>query len=285
MIATMKTILNKVSQIGFICPKDRCNREHEYCLLACKEPCEPIPLIIALMKRRKVVENRYQFSEVLNTPMQVYLDRNYSYFSAPMDNLWMTFGSGWHNVIESSIPILKEYGLENEYLIETPIEVTVPVKDGEGTTDILLRGRADLYIPKRKDLWDFKTTKAYSISMARKSKDLTKERACLQLNMYKVFHFMDAEHLFTDTLVKDHSWKIQKMDKISPTEKQEYPTIDKNEIYDMTEIALTEYVKNQKDKTTIRDCTKEETWYGRKCKGYCSVSSICPQYNNMQGGW
>ena len=253
---------------GFICRRGEVN--FEYCINYCPSRCHPLPLLFALMAHREVVPNVYSVTEILNPPQIVYLRRNRPYYNTIESLIWMTLGTAWHSVVEAQEESIVEHGLGGIHGVEQAFEVNI-----NGTT---LTGRADYYDGETKTLWDFKTMKVYPVKkiMAGDWEDSTYKE---QLNIYKVYGFPGAEHLKIEAIVKD--WAIRTKD-VRPLEVIDVPMMPESEVRNMTEMLLMEHTNAQKSGRP-RECTDEERWYRngvyQRCKDYCAVSGVCPQYN------
>jgi len=270
--------------VGFICPRTNEKVLFEACF-ACVDHCHPLPLIIALMKRRPVVPNRYSVTEILNPPRIIDFSRRYPYFAKLESLVWGTFGTAWHNVVERSKAKIIELGLGDDYKIETFMEAPISTPAG----DITLTGIADLYHVPPKHLWDFKTMKNFAIQKIRSSKSWDGQTYHWQVNLYRRHGFPETEMMLMECIIKDWSEAVQEKYHLKPVETLEIPFI-RDEVLDEYVKAKVAYILEcEKDPSLIRDCTEEETWFNRnpksknfnqhlRCKSYCVISELCPQY-------
>lgn len=265
-------------QIGFSCSKAKLQPVlYETCIYKCRDRCLPLPLLLALMQERKVVENSYSVTEVLN-PLQItYLQRNFPYYTLPMDGIWMGFGTGFHKFVESSEYLLKKYEMQDEHLMEEKIKFKKEFNFDPPVGKVFLKGRPDLWQPAFKRLWDFKTMKAYAVKKLKAGRwaDVNYN---MQMNIYRYYGFPETEEMYLEVLVKDWSEKIARMDNLQPLEKITVPFIPDDDVVTLVIDKLQELVLGQQQPTTVRQCLPGETWGGNRCKKYCSVSGICQQY-------
>jgi hypothetical protein len=104
----------------------------------------------------------------------------------------------------------------------------------------------------------------------------------MQLNIYRVYQYPEAEAIKIFAYLKD--FKLNMADKygISQTETLQVPIISDNIVKQRVVDLLTEHVLAQKTGKP-RPCKDEELWINRdgfplRCMHYCSVSQICPQW-------
>ncbi len=258
--------------VGFVCPRDNEDRDYNYCIRKCDNRCYSLPLLITFMQNRRVKPWRYGVTEILNPHQIVYLSRHNRFYASPEGMVWMPFGSAWHKVIESSKQKIAELGMSKDYVFELPRETTFQI----GDQPVTLSGRADLWMPKTKELWDFKTAKAYFVKQVRKSwKETTYH---LQLNIYKRYFYPSATSLKLEVLVKDWSKRVFYKDKVNPIEQLDAPILPAEEVNGMVTNKLAEIVEIEHDTTKMRPCTRQDQWGGMRCKNYCDVAGICPQF-------
>ena len=98
-------------------------------------------------------------------------------------------------------------------------------------------------------------------------------------------------------LLRQHAYKVDKAQIIgllrdwapsSARTKSGYPVtqIAKMDIPLWTDAEVEFFVRNRiqahelATDSSLVECSSEETWSGRRCSGYCSVSKWCDQYNN-----
>jgi hypothetical protein len=183
----------------------------------------------------------------------------------------MQWGTAWHNMIEAQREKLAALGVLDQFLMEKRFDVEVETSLGK----IGLRGTPDLYIPKTKTLWDYKTTKAYSIGKAFK----TNTEYFWQLNIYRHYKFHEAEYMVVCGIVRDHGWRVEEKEGIQEiTIRDVDKYLDKDVEEYVTERLV--YLKTCQDNELYpRPCTEEETWRGMRCDKYCAVNEFCEQVN------
>lgn len=266
-----------MSIVGFHCPSGFGDVRIDTCV-ACQKPCYPLPLLLALLDNRPNEPDVWHVTEILNPPQIVWLSRHNDVYAHPESLLWLTFGKGWHEVLEHQKHEIKRLGLEDKFIFEQSISQEYTI-NGKLVT---LTGRADLYIPETKTLWDYKTVKGYFARKVKKSWDETSYHK--QLNIYRVIGFPNCEHMKLLCLIKDHSEKMSLQDGINEIEAIDVPMIPDSAANKMIVDLLTEHVTNEADCLSVRPCLPEETWMGRRCAGYCQVSDVCKQYQEKLNG-
>lgn len=276
--------------IGFICPRDDSLRRYDYCFMSCKTPCMSIPLLMAMARKRNVVEGRYSVTEIFSPPQQVYLKRNNEYHIKAKGSIWSTLGTAWHNVIEEGLKDMNEeerkhYHIEEENRFEVDFGYAV------------LSGRPDMWVDDIKLLRDFKTMKVYSAKRF-KAGQWDDSTYPWQLNTYRWFKYPEAERLDLECVIKDWSTRSL-LEGVHEYEIIEVPSISRATIEERVQELLKEHVGNQEDPTKIKPCSKEDVWFQDnprsmndgvplRCKEYCDVHLICPQareWYKMNGGW
>jgi len=242
---------------------------------------------MALRNTRKTEENVYHVTEILNPPQVVYLERNNKYYATFESLIWMTLGTAWHKIPEGQDAKIAAMELLDTHQIEKGFKVKIG--------DNYLTGKADYYDADNAILWDYKTMKSYPIEKLLKHdwSDTTYKK---QLNIYRVYGFPQAKSLKLEAIVKDWSTHIQKNMKIHPVETIDVPIMNDVDVKTMTEKLIKEHSDNQKDPSLVRPCkVPSETWYNKnprspnyevhlRCRDYCPVSKLCPQYQKIQGG-
>lgn len=252
--------------VGFTCPRDGKDYKFDWCIRKCPEHCEPLPLLLNLMKNRAVIENEYHVTEILNPQQIIYLTRNCDYYNTPHSLIWMTFGTAWHHVIENIdfVPRTKgEYFFIEEEFTE------------EITPNGFLVGKPDLYEAYTKTLWDFKTIKYYYTGEKLLKNDWDKTTYHWQLNIYRVYQYPKTKFMKIEALIKDHNKTIEKKG-VPPIIQIDVPFIDDSIVKRRVESTLEDALDIQKS-GQYPECTLEERWNGIRCKSYCSVSKICKQ--------
>ncbi len=148
-----------------------------------------------------------------------------------------------------------------------------------------LSAQIDFYDIETKTLSDWKTTKAFAFS--KKAGSGQKPEWIRQLNVQKTIMEQQTPSISVKALqivgiLKD--WEKRKVGVENGYPQCEVVTVD----LPIWESAKTmEYIAMRiaahvQAKTTLPECTKEETWYGKRCASYCDASSVCEQFKNMQ---
>lgn len=280
----IEDIQEPVGCIGFKCPKGYGDQLFSYCYFECDDKCAPLPLLISLSSRgRTPVEGRYSVTEIGSPPQQVYLKRNYTYYVDPDNRLWATFGTAWHNVMESPRELEALGELEN-YITEHKFEVEL----GNG----VLAGKVDLYEPKIKTISDYKTMKMYKAKQL-KAGNYGDNSEVMQLNLYRIFGFPEAEKMKLECILKDYTTTQGARDNIRPREQIYLPKMDDEACTSIARNELNNHIECQKDPQKIRPCLNEELWYPEsprsvnynipvRCRDFCDVNDICPQYKEWK---
>jgi len=276
--------------VGFTCPKDNQSKPFEWCFKHCKARCEPLPILIAMSSRRKIVENLYSVTEILNPPQIVYMQRHFSYYVLPKNQTFITFGTGWHYAFERAKYKIKDLGLEKDYIIENGgkyFEVEIETKAGTAN----LRGTPDLYIVPEKHLWDFKTMKYYyTAKNLIEHEDWGDSTIPWQVNIYRVYDFIEAEKITVEALIKDFKRNLKEKG-VEPIMQFPVPIMRDETVKEFVKAKLAYLLEVEKDPSILRQCTHEERWivanernkdHGKplRCLEYCNVSSFCPQFQD-----
>jgi len=259
--------------IGFTCPRDGGNYRFDHCIYKCEDTCEPLPLLLALMSEKKVVPGRYSVTELLNPPQQTFLGRHHPYYSEPESMIAMTFGSAWHGVLEAGKEKLRELKMVDRFAIEESFYEKIETPFGTGT----LSGRPDLYDRQTKILWDWKSVKGYFLKKIR-SQGWSGTTYHHQLNTYRVYHFLEAQHMKLKILVKDFSEKMKAIDGIRQVETLDVPLINDKLVRQNIEAKMGLQFQYEVNPELVRPCSGVDTWGGKKCTDYCNVYLSCPQY-------
>lgn len=271
--------------IGFKCPSDGTQRSFSYCISQCPRRCMSFPILLALSNSTRETDPAvYHVTEILNPPQVVYLTRNNEFYSDPFSLIWGTFGSAFHTMIERALTERSESGEPCLYITEKNFKADLGIA--------FLSGTADLYDVSTDTLWDFKTIKTYAVKQllagnfeGNKYKD--------QLNIYRAFAFPEAKHLFIEAIIKDWSQAVMNNDGIRPVEDIEIPIEPMADVIQKVGALVSEHVETQKSGKP-RPCTKEERWISMnprskncgvplRCRDYCGVSDLCPQYKGGFG--
>jgi hypothetical protein len=268
--------------IGFICPFSGQEVPFSHCSTDCHIHCMSQPLLMALMREQREVDNTKFHVTELPTPEQiVYLKRTCDYYSHPFNLIWAVLGTAVHTIIEGQ----KDKVDPNRYDIECPFEVDFGYAK--------VTGRADIYDKEAKILYDYKTIKAYKAKRLLEG-EWEGESYLWQLNMYKALHFKDAESLMIEAIIKDWSPKIQDEDNIHPIERIVVPMLKQSKVEKQIRDWLAIHVHNLSN-ATYKPCTKNDVWFQMnprsknylvplRCRDYCEVNKHCQQYRDYLNG-
>ena len=197
---------------------------------------------------RKVRENRYSVTEIIDAPCKVLLTRRHydEIVEDASSRIWAMFGSAMHSVIEQN-------GKEN-WLLEKKLVTLL-----EGIT---IAGVLDIYKPDEQEIVDFKTTSVWSIIYG----DRLHEWA-LQLNIYAWMlrrHGYPVKAIANTYILKDHNAG-------KALQGGDYPQIPAGKVYHklMTDKQIEEYllarfavyeVGNKLYDENLIPCTARERW-------------------------
>jgi len=263
-------------QIGHLCPLDDRQVSFTYCIEECGGACYQgnLPLLLTVIpEQRPIVKDKWSVTQIVTPPQVTLLRQRYGYYAKPNSSVFMQWGTAWHNMIEAQKSKLEELGVADEFLMEQRFDTEIETSLGK----IGLRGTPDLYIPRTKTLWDYKTTKAYSIGQAFNSNT----EYFWQLNTYRRYKFPEAERLVICGIVRDHSWRVEEKEGIQEITIRDVPIYNDKDVEDYVTERLV-YLKTCQDNDLYpRYCTKEERWGGVRCDKYCAVNTFCEQYNEV----
>jgi hypothetical protein len=245
----------------------------EYCFRQCPDRCHPRPVLAALADDRGHEPGVYHVTEIFNPPKVVYLERHNDYAVEPESRAYVCFGTAYHLLMESGQLSLAKLGITDPAVIEQSFRAEI--KTDQGTA--ILTGRADRYEPDTKTLWDYKTEKLYSVKKYLAG-DWEGVKHTWQLSTYRTFMFPEAERLLLSCLVKDHGYQAKVRDGIKAIVNVDVPIIQSGLIREVVASKIGILLQNEADPSTIRDCTPEELWGGKRCEEYCPVNSFCLQY-------
>jgi len=265
--------------IGNVCPRDgtRCN--YDFCIYACKERCLPLPLILTLARRRIVVPGVYSTTEILAPPKVVWLNRNTDFYVNPMSQTYAALGTSFHSIMEEGAAEAKELGAGDQFIVEQPFRIEFDTPVGHAT----LTGRPDLYDTTDKTLYDWKTVKGYSVKKAREGDWGT---YLMQVNIYRVYGFPEAERQKLVFMVKDHDRKMRLRDGLEPVEVVDVPLLFASDVKRVVFDLLTLHLNVQRDpQTYLRDCTDEEVWRTDKTGEPRRCQDFCPQGQDRCVQW
>ena len=168
------------------------------------------------------------------------------------------------------------------YLSEKQMRILVETPYGMVT----FTGKPDLYDTEHKILWDYKTTKAYSMDKAWESNT----EWFWQLNLYRHWKFPEAEKMLICGAIRDYGWQTKERDGLDPITIREVPKFDGKDILDYTITHLSVLKRCQDEGLDPPECTDEDRWqnWDRKqkknvymrCEKYCAVAEVCPQWNS-----
>ena len=269
-------IHREVGLVGFICPITGENVHLDEHCVKCHTPCEPLPLLAAMLEGvRGVVKGVYSATEIVKPRQCVYLERNFPYYTTPESNLWSVYGTALHKVIETGLDENNDFLFKNRYIYEKRFDVKV-----NGAT---LRGTPDLYDTQTKTLWDWKTVKYYYTGKFLLEHNWDESTYREQLNIYRTFFFPKAEHLKLKLLVRDHNYRMKK-ECPSPSVTITVPIMGESEVREFVSRRLEESLEDQ-ETCSPPPCSEKETWFknGRyyRCEDYCGGKAYCQQYKEV----
>lgn len=266
-----------------------------------KERCAPLTYLKACGEQRPW-SGKPSVTQLLNGTRASYLSLTTDFAVSPDDLAFQTIGSGAHLRMQSRGGDDSEVGIEFEGI--TGIFDFVEKWEGETV------------------LWDYKTSGSYAVARAigmtaqkealldengqqmmwrgkarttttfsvdRDQRDL-KDWA-LQLNFYRVAHErkqnIKIDRMFIFSVVRDGGTVVAKQRGV---EKNTYmidvPMMDDDGVilyFVHKRDALLDALEKGK---VPGECTREEAWDGRRCKGYCAVAEACARIgcSYMKGG-
>ena len=269
-----------MSLIQFICPVKHKPVPLDYCLKnRCLHPCHSLPALIVLASSRENKFRSFHVTELLNPPKIIILKRINTYAKAPESLAHTLFGRALHLVIVEARPVIKELGLEKEYTFEDENHFEVKIKTKYGTASI--SGTPDLIVHSKKQIWDYKSAKIYEIrDLLEGNWEKCKHKD--QLNIYKVFGFPEAKELYLEMYIKDYKQSMKK-EGILPIMVFRVPIMDEDYVKEIVKTKVEYLLSLEKNFQKVRDCRKDETWNGRRCKDYCDINQSCLQYLAAQG--
>jgi len=235
-----------------------------------------LPLHLArLSKERPVITDQWSVTQI-TSPLQITVlkERN-AMVVDPMDGVFATWGTAWHKMVEGYSTVGNGRYIAEDYFegaIETPLG------------HITLTGTPDLYDKELQTLWDYKTTKAYSMGKAWKSN----EEWFWQLNLYRFWHFPEAKRMFICGAIRDYGWQTKERDGLDPITIKEVPIYDDKVVLDYTVTHLTVLKRCQDEGIDPPECTDADRWMNydkrknkkvyMRCERYCAVADVCPQW-------
>lgn len=267
---------------GFYCPKSGRNEKFEFCWSTCQNHCKPLPVLLSLARQDRVSEqNVYHVTEILQPPQPVFLKRNNPYYMNPDSLVDAHVGTSWHEKLAETKKYVQELGLEDDYLMEQNFKYYFSVL--EFGKPIILSGTSDLYVKSTKTLFDYKVMKFYYSFKYISEGNWEGNTIPMQLNIYRVYQYPATEAIKIFVYLKD--FKLNMADKydLSQTETLQVPMIPDDKVKSKVLALLGEHVLAQKTGKP-RACTEEERWWNERqkvylrCKHYCAVKEICPQY-------
>lgn len=262
-----------MSQTAFRCPLDDMKYTFDYCIQICEAKCYRgnVPLLLfAMPDERPVIKDQWSVTQITSPPQVTLLRQRYDYADYPNRGIKREWGTMMHKGLAEQEEKLKNYGLENDFIIEKRFDVVIETSLGI----INLRGTPDIRILKQKALWDYKGTTAYSIGKAFK----TNKEWFWQTNIYRHYAFPDAEELVICGFVRDHTKRLEENEGIQEVTMKDVPIYPDKDVVDYV-IERLVYLKTCQDNDLYpRYCTDEERWGGVRCEHYCAVNEFCEQY-------
>lgn len=262
------------------CPLDDKSRSLGFCI-KCSGKClhGNLPLHLARIPReRPVIKDQWSVTQ-LTSPLQITLLKQRNEIAIdPMDGVFATWGTAWHMMVEMAYTNLDD-NVAN-FIIEKHMRVQVATTYG----DVILTGIPDMYDTEQKILWDYKTTKAYSMGKAWESN----EEWFWQLNLYRYWKFPEAEKMLICGAIRDYGWQTKERDGLDPITIREVPRYSDKDMLDYTVTRLSTLKRCQDEGLDPPECTDADRWqnWDRKkkksvymrCERYCPASDYCEQW-------
>jgi hypothetical protein len=235
----------------------------------------PRPLLNAIMRGFRAPdhygsEEVWSATTLINPPQIVQLGKRWDVYVSPLDNLWSTYGTLMHQILEDSA----EEGVWTEERI---------VEQFEG---VKIAGTIDRYDGPAALGQDWKVTSAYGIkAMVRDGVEKAKPEYYWQAQIYKwllwsntdgVAHAKDWELV---TIARDYNTRTHSPH-FSVVERIPIPLLplDQIEAYIRERVTLHKAAALCED-ADLPSCSDAETWQGRRCANYCSAAPYCHQAN------
>ncbi len=156
---------------------------------------------------------------------------------------------------------------------ENYFEVEIKTKAGKA----VLHGTPDLYIPKRKELWDFKTGKYFYEIQKLLAGDFSDSKHIWQTNIYRHFKYPEAEKIFLEMVVKDYKMDFKQKFGIEPVVIIPVPVLKPAMIENIVKKRIEVLLEIEKDSKKVQNCLPGEIWDGVRCESYCDVIEYCEQ--------
>jgi len=256
----------------FLCP-DGNKIEVEDCLEKCTNPngrCLSLPTLHEVGKAR-IWQGTPSTTQLLNPTRMEYLKIKHDYAINPFDMAFALLGTRHHHMLETVAKTIE--GLQSEKKLE-----------GEISTGILDLLEPDELYPDCFKLIDYKTWGAYAVAKVTgvaENGEYELWQATLQINNYKTMVEdlgIKVSRLFVQCTVRDGGTKSAYSNGI------DYKMIlipieilpeDRVKEYFLTKLFA---LKTSLDKNELPElCQFNERWAGKRCKGFCDVSSFCPE--------
>jgi hypothetical protein len=243
----------------------------------------PLPLVRAIEKISSQYdkgESDFTATSLLKPVRMIALEaQNASNLSLDASGLIASVrGTVIHSMLEAAGLELKEQG----FLVEERFYITV--------NGFKVGAKIDLFDTKTSTLYDWKTSSVYAVKRGLKEEhvqQLNIGAECLRQAGYTVNELRIA------WFPMDYrSWEA-KQDKKYPLEYSEVtaPIISSEEVLDFVEsrikaqlLAQVTLLENPKKFEKEVQCAPNETWGGKRCEKFCTVASLCKQYQNMKRG-
>lgn len=264
---------------GFACPLGLGNVPFAYCVADCRENngdrCHPLPLLKAFMSAREVVPATYSVTQLNLPSRQVWLDRNVDYYVPPMGQLWMAFGTATHILLERGYDSMPDGPEKSGMIVERRMDAEIETPFGVAH----LRGTPDVVAGERLDDWkSTKERKVKELKIAAADGNWAGDEYFVQLNTYRAMWYPEVKSLRLVLLIKDKTWRSG----LNDIEYVNVPLGDVENVRDFVKARVTTFMENDLHPEKVPPCGDKDTWGGRKCAGYCSVSGVCPQYRSSK---
>lgn len=176
------------------------------------------------------------------------------------DRLWSLYGQLMHLMLERA---------NNSALVETRFKA----KFGDYTVS----GQIDSLCLEQGVLVDYKFTTAWGFMANRPPKEEWIQQLNMQLEILRQ-NGLDAKRLEIVGALRDWQLAKSKTDKNYPNfqmAKHEIPIWPRDKTVFFINERIWAHVEARKE---LPECSRDETWNGRRCSDYCSVNKFCTQY-------
>lgn len=230
---------------------------------------------MAMTDQREVVPGRYSVTEIIKPLRQIYLNRRVENYIDPEKTIYLINGTAIHGVLED--------GAKNIIDREShEVEVGFTEEILPGYT---LSGRPDYYDVKKKVLWDFKNSKAFTVKKIKNASERmpwTAEDYFIQANVYRAYKYPEAKELKLYFIVQGWTRK----EELSPIEQVNVPmgSIEAVRLWVVDRFKHIRAIEEGVIELPL--CPKEDLWIRAdgtpvRCKEYCSALTLCDQAKRL----